>query len=90
MFKKSNLDSLGLENMADSYKSEIHIRYIAFLALKEKVGKNKLGVFILESQIPSLIWREMMGTFLAMPWCAAKITESDANLLNEMSEMLKL
>ena len=90
MFKKSNLESLGLDNVADSYKSEILIRHSAFLALKDKLGEKNLGVFILESQIPDLIWREMMGTFLAMPWIATKITESDAILLNEMAEMLKL
>jgi hypothetical protein len=90
MFSKSNLESLGLDGMADTYKSEIHVRYFAFLALKEKVGEKTLGVFILESKIPSLLWREMMGLFLAMPWSATKITESDSKLLNEMAEMLKL
>jgi hypothetical protein len=90
MLENFNLESLGLDGLSDSYKTEVHISYLAFVAFKENLGEKKLGVFILESKIPSLLWRSTMASWLGLPWNAAKMLESEAVLLNEMSEMLKL
>ena len=90
MLEIFNLESLGLDGVSDSDMVEVSISYLAFVAFKEKLGEKKLSVFILESKISSLLWRATMASWLGLPWLAGKMLESDAVLLNEMAEMLKL